>query len=201
MTRGWPMALIVGGISLALTLALAPRPAPVPELLEIQALDAQLSKMERQARLLTESAGKVEAVYARDVEPIERALLRRARDPWLARQAAWAIVVEAETRDLSPALVAAVMMVENPWLDEDTVSYAGAVGLMQVMPTHLGSHDCGPDLTDGDVNVCYGTSILREYIGAALDEAVRDALNRYSGCRATPGCEKYAAKVVNLTEE
>lgn len=162
---------------------------------------AELAAMERQAATLSESMDRDLTRYVRDVEPIERALLRRARDPWLARQAAWAVVLEAETRELSPALVAAVLQVENPWLVPDTTSYAGAVGWMQIMPMHVyDSHPCGTDLTDGPTSVCYGSAILRDYLGRALDRAIREGLNAYNGCVRTPGCSTYATKVVNLTE-
>ena len=156
----------------------------------------QLATMERQAAALSASMDGDVTRYVREVFSIERALLRRARDPWLARQAAWAIVAEAETRELSPALVAAVLMVENPWVVSDTVSHAGAVGWMQVMPMHVGNYDCGLDLTDGKTSVCYGATILRGYLGTALDEAIRSALLRYNGCVSTPGCELYAQRVL-----
>jgi len=162
---------------------------------------AQLATMERQAATLSASMAGDITRYVRDVEPIERALLRRARDPWLARQAAWALVFEAEERDLSPRLVSKVLRVENPWLIPDTTSFAGAVGWMQIMPLHVyDGHPCGTDLTDGITSVCYGSSILRDYLGRALDRAIRESLNSYSGCVRTPGCESYAMKVINLTE-
>ena len=165
-------------------------------------VEAEVARMERQAALLSASLDGDVTRYVRHVFPIERALLRRARDPWLARQAAWAIVAEAETRELSPALVAAVLMVENPWLVPDTTSFAGAVGWMQIMPVHVrADHPCGTDLTDGITSVCYGSTILRDYLGRALDKAIRESLNAYNGCVRTPGCETYATKVVNLTED
>jgi len=163
---------------------------------------AQVVTMERQAAALSASMDGDVTRYVREVFPIERALLRRARDPWLARQAAWALVLEAEERDLSPRLVFKVLRVENPWLAADTVSSAGAVGWMQVMPMHVvEDHPCGTDLTDGITSVCYGSTILREYLGRALDRAIRESLNAYNGCVRTPGCETYATKVVNLTED
>jgi len=199
--RSWTGALVAGGVALTVALVAAPRPDVSRELVELRALDARLAKMERQAGLLEESAREVRDRYWRDVEPIERALLRRARSPELAKAAAWALVREAEGRHLSPALLAAVLRVENPWLVPDTVSYAGAVGWMQVMPLHVTEgHPCGEDLTDGPTSVCYGADILRGYLGRALDDAIRAALLRYNGCVSTPGCEIYATKVVNLTE-
>jgi soluble lytic murein transglycosylase-like protein len=171
-----------------------------PPVTAVEPSDAQLLSrldlLERQAAILSQSMDEVTTKYYRDVRPIETALLRRASRPDLAKAAAWAVVREAESRHLSPALVAAVLQVENPWLAPDTVSYAGAVGLMQVMPFHVSdNHPCGVDLTDGDTNVCYGADILRSYLGRALDDALRVALLRYNGCVRTPGCERYAAHV------
>lgn len=161
--------------------------------------------MERKASVLLESATEVERRYWTDVYPIEAGLLStgRVRDPGMARQAAWAIVLESERRHLSPRLIAEVMKVENPWLVRDTVSYAGAVGWMQVMPFHAadGAHPCGTDLTDGPTSVCFGADILREYIGRALDDALRQALLRFNGCRTTPGCERYAVDIMAALEE
>ncbi len=196
--RTWTGLLIAGAVALTVVLVAAPREGSTHELVEVHALEARLAKMERQAALLAESATEVEARYQDDVEPIERALLARARSPEFAKIAAWALVREAETRHLSPALLAAVLQVENPWLVPDTTSFAGAVGWMQIMPFHAadGAHPCGTDLTDGPTSVCYGADILRGYMGAALDQAIRAALLRYSGCVRTPGCEAYADHVL-----
>lgn len=185
------------GVTLAALIWLAPARAPVQEAVAPD-LSGRLAVMEQKARLLTESADEVERRYAVDVLPIESALLStgRVRDHRLARVAAWALVREAESRHLSPALLAAVMQVENPWLVSDTVSFAGAVGWMQVMPFHADeSNPCGSDLTDGPTSVCFGADILRGYLGTALDKAIRVALLRYNGCVRTPGCENYAETV------
>lgn len=199
------MTRIVCGAVLAVTLAFMPRPAPKPETVNLTAVRdaAQLARTERGTATLAAEVGATATRYVRDVYPIEAALLRdgRVRDPAQARAAAWALVLETETRHLSPRLLAEVMKKENPWLVPDTTSFAGAVGWMQVMPMHAvagGPHReaCGPgELTDGRTNVCYGADILRLYIGEALDEAIRKALLRYSGCVRTPGCEDYAEAV------
>lgn len=80
-----------------------------------------------------------------------------------------AVKVAAEDYGLDPALVCAVIKCESNW-DEDVVSHAGAVGLMQVMPdtaSHLaemGLVDAGSysptDLTDPLVNIEYGCAYL-----------------------------------------
>jgi hypothetical protein len=164
---------------------------------------SRLDRMERQAAILSQSMDEVTTRYFRDVYPIESALLAtgRVREAVMARRVAWALVRETERRHLSPRLIAEVVKKENPWLKRDTTSFAGAVGITQVMPFHAlgGPHRdaCGgADLTDVDVNVCYGTDIFREKIGIALDRALRDALNWYSGCVRTPGCEQYAVGIM-----
>lgn len=189
---------LVAGAVLLVVLVFAPSAAPQAEAFTPD-LVPTLAAMERKVAALSASMDEVTLRYVRDVHPIEMSMLKRARDPGMARAAAWAIVLEAEERHLSPALVAAVMQIENPWLVTDTTSNAGAVGWMQVMPMHLTDaryNGCGADLTDGPTSVCYGTTILRDYIGRALDDAIRTALNRYNGCVRTPGCEVYADHVL-----
>lgn len=186
------------GFTLAALIWMAPAPAPKPEPVGLGDLAARLEVYERRAALLAASNAEVEDRYRRDVQPIEAALLGRAVDPQNARRAAWAIVREAEGRHLSPALVAEILQAEDPWLVNDTVSSAGAVGWMQVMPEHVyEGHPCGTDLENGDVNVCYGTDILRSYLGDALSEGLRVALLRYNGCVATPGCDQYAVRIMD----
>lgn len=200
MSTYWRLA-IAACVGLTSMVAVVPRtPSVEPVILEARVLSARLSHLERQAQLLSNSATEIESTYVRDVRPIEKQLRKRAIRQDMAFATAWAIVHEANKRHLDPALVAAVMTVENPWLLPDTVSYAGAVGLMQVMPLHVQgdrAYRCGADLTDGATSVCYGTDILRQYIGEALDTAIYTALLRYNGCISTPGCEAYAAIVLN----
>lgn len=101
------------------------------------------------------------------------------------------IVRHAEAVDVDPYLVAAIILVESK-NDPYAVSRVGAIGLMQVMPYHWhGAYpDCGQDLFDPDVNICYGTRILAHYLRVANSTA--DALDRYSG-----GARRYAEKVAN----
>ena len=75
----------------------------------------------------------------------------------------------AERHGLDPALVCAVIKCESNW-DEDAVSHAGAVGLMQVMPltaetmAALGYVDADAwdpgALTDPEANIEYGCAYL-----------------------------------------
>lgn len=100
---------------------------------------------------------------------------------------------------VNPELVLAVMRVENPWLKPDTVSYAGAVGLMQVMPRYWSDafENCGGDLTDIDVNVCKGIHILGYYLSRSAD--FRSAMLAYNGCRSTR-CQDYTDHVVGYLD-
>jgi hypothetical protein len=79
-----------------------------------------------------------------------------------------------------PQLVLAVIDVESAF-DPFAVSYAGAVGLMQVMPfwpSELGLERS--DLIDIDLNIRMGTSILAYYLERERGD-YRRALARYNG--------------------
>lgn len=79
-----------------------------------------------------------------------------------------------------PQLVLAVIDVESAF-DPFAVSYAGAVGLMQVMPfwpTELGLSK--KDLIDVELNIRMGTSILAYYLERERGDYHR-ALGRYNG--------------------
>lgn len=76
----------------------------------------------------------------------------------------------AARHEVNPYLIAAVIEAESDW-DADTVSGAGAVGLMQLLPStahELARRDIvdgdkypADDLTDPKVNIEYGTAYLR----------------------------------------
>jgi soluble lytic murein transglycosylase-like protein len=79
-----------------------------------------------------------------------------------------------------PQLVLAVIDVESAF-DPFAVSYAGAVGLMQVMPFWPGELGLErSDLIDIDLNVRMGTSILAYYLERERGD-YRRALARYNG--------------------
>jgi soluble lytic murein transglycosylase len=81
-----------------------------------------------------------------------------------------AIKAASVRHTVNPYLVAAVINAESKW-DVDVVSGAGAVGLMQVLPStadelsrrgRVDGHRFPPDkLSDPDVNIEYGTAYLR----------------------------------------
>lgn len=83
------------------------------------------------------------------------------------------IASSADRHQVNPYLIAAVIDAESSW-DPDTVSEAGAVGLMQVLPEtaeelraqgviDAGVVTSGP-LSDPSVNIEYGTAYLRVLI-------------------------------------
>jgi soluble lytic murein transglycosylase-like protein len=108
--------------------------------------------------------------------------------------AAAAIMKYARLRSLDPLLIVGIIGVENATLVSRARSRVGASGVMQVMPfwkKHI--RDCGDDLRQVAVNVCFGTRILQ----IALDESrtVKEALLRYNGCVRAPNCSRYASAV------
>lgn len=125
------------------------------------------------------------------VERVEAALyLWPSADTEMVPRVARAVAEHSYRANLQPDLVLAVMRVENPWLKPDTVSYAGAVGLLQVMPRYWSEQfpQCGYDLADIDTNVCKGVLILSHYLRTNPD--LQTALLAYNGCRSTH-CEVY----------
>ena len=122
----------------------------------------------------------------------------RQENEQLRVQIAVALQREARSRGLDTALLASVLLVENPWLDLDRRSPVGAVGLMQVMPFHVGKWDCGTDdLEDLDTNICYGVSVFARDLRRSRGNVNR-ALLRYNGCvrgTNTPDCRSYPTKV------
>jgi soluble lytic murein transglycosylase len=93
----------------------------------------------------------------------------------------------AESTGLSPFLILAVIREESRF-DPDVVSRAGAIGLMQVMPStaswHSGLTDSirlsAEDLRDPEKNIRAGTEYLR-YLLKRFDGSVIGALASYNG--------------------
>ncbi len=101
---------------------------------------------------------------------------------------------EARRAGLEPALVLSVMHVESRF-DRLAVSYAGAVGLMQIMPfwlTELGEK--GSNLFKPAVNLRMGCTILRYYLDMERGNVAR-ALARYNG---SLGRREYPDKVLGV---
>jgi soluble lytic murein transglycosylase-like protein len=130
-------------------------------------------------------------------------ILRRTAEPRIANRVARAIVKEARELQLSPSLLAGVLLTENSRLEPETVSSRGAIGLMQVMRFHAGVFDCdSDDLLQVEANICHGARVFAGYLKRTKD--VRSALLRYNGCvrsRASQNCRRYPSKVLHQAEQ
>jgi soluble lytic murein transglycosylase-like protein len=129
-------------------------------------------------------------------------IFRMRAEPEIANRVARAIVKEARQLQLSPSLLAGVLITENSRLEPETVSNKGAIGLMQVMRFHAGVFDCdSDDLLQVEANICHGSRVFAGYLKRTKD--VQSALLRYNGCvksRVTPNCRRYPAKVLREAE-
>jgi soluble lytic murein transglycosylase-like protein len=129
--------------------------------------------------------------------PLAQALARRIPNPEMADRAAYVVVREAERLRLSPSLLAAVLLIENAALDSAAVSTQGAIGMMQIMPVHIGSFGCEADLVNVESNICHGARLLKHLVRRT--GSVSAALRRYNGCvrgRNTPRCYRYPTRVL-----
>ncbi|MDO9453854.1 MAG: lytic transglycosylase domain-containing protein [Stagnimonas sp.] len=87
---------------------------------------------------------------------------------------------EAKRARLDPELVLSVIHIESRF-DRHAISYAGALGYMQIMPfwlTELGQK--GSNLFKTEVNLRMGCTILRFYLDKEKGDVTR-ALARYNG--------------------
>lgn len=103
------------------------------------------------------------------------------------------IHAEATRAGLRPELVLAVIQVESNF-DQFAISVAGARGLMQVMPFWIKEigHP-GDNLFKTEVNLRYGTTILKYYLDMENGDLWR-ALARYNG---SLGQTKYPRRVIS----
>ena len=131
-------------------------------------------------------------------QPLAMALAHRARYPQLADRIAAAVVYEASRAHISPSVLAGVLLIENAPMDTGAVSTEGAIGLMQVMPMHVGSYRClSGDLLNVEANICHGARLLHSHIKRS--KSIETALRRYNGCvrgRNTPRCQRYPGRVL-----
>jgi len=100
---------------------------------------------------------------------------------------------EAKRAGLQPELVLSVIHIESRF-DRHAISYAGAVGYMQIMPfwlTELGQK--GSNLFKAEVNLRMGCTILRYYLDKERGDVFR-ALARYNG---SLGRAEYPNKVLD----
>jgi hypothetical protein len=155
-------------------------------------------EMEARAAVMERGMALAQDYYDREIRPVEGVLRPYHSDIEWVRTVAFALVREGREVGVDPRVLAAVVLVENPWLDPDIQSSAGAVGLMQVMPFHAGHWECASqDLTDPATNICYGARIFRDYLERAGGD-IDKALLAYNGCvRATntADCHLYPSHV------
>jgi len=163
----------------------------------------ELGERMRQVRLAGEDTEGYVLLYKRHVAPLERALRRMGVADTLARRMAWPLVEHSSRKGLDPATVASVLVVESRGRP-DATSPVGARGLMQVMPEHVGRWaGCKRDLHalyDIEQNICYGTSILADFMKTYRGDE-RRALLGYNGCvhgTFTPDCFRYPDKVARV---
>jgi soluble lytic murein transglycosylase-like protein len=135
---------------------------------------------------------------------VSQVLRKYTKDTTRANTIAEAIVREGSKKNLDPALLIGVLLTENAKLDPAARSNVSARGLMQVMPFHAGKwKDCpSNDLADIASNICYGTSILAQYVRKA--PSMEKALLRYNGCvrgTNTPHCHTYSGKVLKFADQ
>jgi soluble lytic murein transglycosylase-like protein len=160
-----------------------------------RAMHAQAMTAADDGLAAVEPAPSVTVATANDsVATITELLVANGAPRERAAPVAAAVLKYSARESVDPLLVVGIIGVENAELRDRARSSKGATGVMQVMPGWKREiHDCGEDLHDVDVNVCFGTRILRQ----ALDEAptVSRALRLYNGCRRGPRCERYAGAV------
>ena len=98
-------------------------------------------------------------------------------------------------------LIVAIIAHENPDLNPDATSPAGALGIMQVMPQWLGAFraECGADLHAVETNVCFGVRVLQEHVNDA-GGSLTAGLRRYVGCSSTGACARYPGRVLKRWE-
>jgi len=135
---------------------------------------------------------------------VSQVLRRYTKDTVRANTIANALVTEGAKKNLDPALLIGVLLTEDAKLDPNARSNVAARGLMQVMPFHAGKwKECpSTSLTDVASNICYGTSILAQYMKRA-GGSVRSALQHYNGCvhgTNTPNCSTYSGKVLKYAD-
>ena len=119
-------------------------------------------------------------------------LTRQLPDPKERLELLKSVHFEATRADLAPELVLAVIDVESNF-DRFAISWAGARGLMQIMPFWLKEIGRPEDnLFHLHTNLRMGCTILRYYLNMEQQDLVR-GLGRYNG---SLGKRKYADKVI-----
>lgn len=135
-------------------------------------------------------------------EPIAQFLMNRGASKERALVVSQHIRQQAATHRFDPALLAAIVSVENPLLRPKAKSSAGATGIMQVMPSSARPYlrRCGTQLADDKTNLCIGIKIFRQKL--AERKTTELALLGYNGCRSSRApCGRYASIVLRRRAE
>ena len=160
-----------------------------------------LNHLETRARDVEQQASELEELHDYDIAPLVQVLTARGAEPAWATRLVMAFVREGRAVRIDPRLLLSIMLVEDPKLDSAAVSPVGALGLMQVMPFHLGEWDCPEgDLRVPEVNICHGAKIL-EYNLKRSSGNLDVALLRYNGCvrgTFTADCHLYPMRVFRM---
>jgi soluble lytic murein transglycosylase-like protein len=120
-------------------------------------------------------------------------LQRQVKDPEERLEILKRVHYEATRTELPPELVLAVIDVESNF-DRYAISYAGARGLMQIMPFWLDEIGRPDDnLLHIDTNLRFGCTILKYYMDMENGDYTR-ALGRYNG---SLGKRTYPNKVLD----
>lgn len=187
---------LVSTVLLAFELSGRPRSAP-----PTGEREAHLTRLFDRVDNLETLADQLEKTYHNDILPIYTDLLSTGRVEVSNETALFASVFinkHSKRLGVNPLLVSAIVKIENPWLINDTTSFAGATGIMQVMPSVWREEfpECGSNLEDMNTNICTGISILHRYLERESERALDRTLLRYNGCVNTVGCESYTRKVL-----
>ena len=157
-----------------------------------QGPDRALLEMLRAAAI---EADSFEDHYAAEVwlTDMSTRLARQVSDPVERIEILRRVHYEATRSDLAPELVLAVIDVESNF-DRFAISYAGARGLMQIMPFWLDEIGRPNDnLMHIDTNLRFGCTILKYYLQEENGD-LQLALGRYNGSR---GKRTYSNKVLD----
>ena len=140
------------------------------------------------AVLLALSATQVDAALGKQASAARRAAMTQL------------ILKHAQSVQMDPVLVAAIVSMENPRLAPAARNKSN-VGIMQVHTTWLRRKDwkreCGVDLTDIDTNVCFGVRVLQVHLED--HKTTVDGLLAYNGCKSAK-CRSYATKVMSRAD-
>lgn len=193
-----PTVIFAGLVLASVGASPARGPIPISDAAMPSMPASTLGDLEVRLALLDQQAARTEDRYEREVQPIQAMIMGVTSDTVLATRIALALVQESRATELSPRLLASVLLVENPWLDPDRRSFMGAVGLMQVMPFHAGDWGCASDDLEAiQANICHGAQIFANALERSRGNIDR-ALLRYNGCvrgTNTPDCFDYPTKV------